>query len=197
MPNPSFDTKSVAFVLGDASLQVFVLEKKSTCRMMARHLSLGRTFGIFVPLSNPHFGAVDDPLAIYEYLVWHGFRLQPPGGDQIRSFGTVQKIAGFMFWSCVSLPAKTTYIYILFFVLLRGGLDDFLLNSDRTLEKKWSNLRLARIGGGSTDHLFIYDLSLENYLKVGVFKMEIPFVSEKNVTVYILCWWVSPSQGWE
>lgn len=46
-------------------------------------------------------------------------------------------------------------------------------------------MRLARIGGGSTDHLFIYDLSLENYLKVGVFKMEIPFVSEKNVTVYI------------
>eukprot|EP00434_Breviolum_minutum_P022863 symbB.v1.2.020173.t2/scaffold1682.1/size105993/4 len=61
-------------------------------RMMARHLSLGRVFGIFVPLSNPHFAAVDDPLAIYEYLVWHGFRLQLPGGDQIRTVGDMQLI---------------------------------------------------------------------------------------------------------
>eukprot|EP00434_Breviolum_minutum_P022862 symbB.v1.2.020173.t1/scaffold1682.1/size105993/4 len=60
--------------------------------MMARHLSLGRVFGIFVPLSNPHFAAVDDPLAIYEYLVWHGFRLQLPGGDQIRTVGDMQLI---------------------------------------------------------------------------------------------------------
>ena len=137
--------------------------------MMARHLSLGRTFGIFVPLSNPHFAAVDDPLAIYEFLVWHGFRLQLPGGDQIRSFFCTgpNKVVGFIFWSCVFCLQKLD-ICILFFYYIRGGLDDCLLNSDRTLEKKWSNLRLERIGGGSTDHLFIYDLSLENY-KVGVF----------------------------
>ena len=79
------------------------------------------------------------------------------------------------------------YIYIYLFFLLRGGLDDFLLNSDRTLGKKWSNLRLARIGGGLTTHdLFIYDLSLENYLKVGVFKMEILFRFGIDVTVYTL-----------
>ena len=83
---------------------------------MARHLSLGRAFGIFIPLSNPHFAAVDDPLAIYEYLVWHGFRLQLPGGDQIRSFVCTGQTK--LLVSCfevVFFCMQKLYIYTVFF----------------------------------------------------------------------------------
>ena len=140
---------------------------------MARHLSLGRTFGIFVPLSNPHFAAVDDPLAIYEYLVWHGFRLQLPGGDQIRSSFCTGQTKWLV--SCFEvvfffLPAKTIYIYIYIFFLLRGGLDDFFTQFRPNIGEEMIQLETCanRWWLNRPPIHNIYDLSLENY-KVGVF----------------------------
>eukprot|EP00438_Fugacium_kawagutii_P006635 Skav235734 [mRNA] locus=scaffold1686:115783:116076:- [translate_table: standard] len=48
-------------------------------------------FSISLTFANPHYHAeADDPMAVFEFLVWHGFRLD--GGDaQLRALDAVDR----------------------------------------------------------------------------------------------------------
>lgn len=80
----------------DVEIVMLILDGSRTgllnLKALAGHLSLGMVFSISLTLSNPyHHTDADDPMAVYEFLVWHGFRLELRGrDDQIRSVGELQ-----------------------------------------------------------------------------------------------------------
>ena len=93
-----FDATPLQHLQEDCEVPILMLdvgpgEQLQILRSMAQLLSQGRVFGILTRLHNPyHWPAADDPLAVYEFLAWHGYLLGPLD-DLDRTFtavGTVQ-----------------------------------------------------------------------------------------------------------
>ena len=94
----SFDAAPLQHLRGDCEIPILMLDvspgkQMEILRSVAQLLSQGRVFGILTRLYNPHhWPAADDPLSVYEFLVWHGY-LPGPLDDPESTYtavGTVQ-----------------------------------------------------------------------------------------------------------
>eukprot|EP00439_Symbiodinium_sp_Y106_P081154 s98_g20.t1 len=94
----SFDAAPLQQLRDDCEIPILMLDvppgkQMEILRSMAQLLSQGRVFGILTRLYNPHhWPAADDPLSVYEFLVWHGY-LPGPLDDPESTYtavGTVQ-----------------------------------------------------------------------------------------------------------
>ena len=69
-----------------------------TCEGLPSSRLRGMIFAISLTLANPHhFADADDPLLVYEFLVWHGFQLEKRGTDE-RISRAEPRISCFFSW---------------------------------------------------------------------------------------------------
>ena len=97
-PRISFDAAPLHHLRDDCEIPIMMLDvppgkQMKILQSMGQVLSQGRVFGILTRLYNPHhWPAADDPLSVYEFLVWHGY-LPGPLDDPESTYtavGTVQ-----------------------------------------------------------------------------------------------------------
>ncbi|CAK9114226.1 Alanine racemase, partial [Durusdinium trenchii] len=85
----------------DLELAIVIVERAhgqlQALKSLATYLNSDQVFGILIRLQNPRIDPeADDPLSIYEFLVWHGFRVadvSAPSGSVFRSVGEMQQAA--------------------------------------------------------------------------------------------------------